>query len=316
MSSNLKVTTLQSDAIRLANGNDVITTTAQGNINFVNPPEISIDTSPNWTTSGRPSVPAENSFGYNTDTKSGEKYLDGAWRPMTANEGIVTDNLLVHFYPRAQNSYDSVNSQMLDLSGNGNNGDMINGPVVHGGGIVFDGDDDRITIPAFSWSAYCLDFWIYNRSIIKPEASIGGPSSYQTLISFGGSTPGINLGGWTSGATNEVLHIWAQGPNNLTMSYTRDQVEVGYHNFVFNWNGSTYDIWVDGKKQSVYSGTSSYQGPAVLAQYSDTELILGSSYPGTYEFYGTMYEFKMYDGQLSDNQVLQNFNARRKLFQK
>lgn len=315
MSSNLKVTTLQSNAIRLANGTDVITVTSGGAVTFANPPEVSVDKSPDWTTATRPAAPIDNTFGYNQELGYGEKYLNGSWRNIKDSD-IVTDNLLVHFYPRAENSYNSTAGQLIDLSGNGNNGNLINGPVVHGGGVIFDGDNDRITIPAFSFSGYCFDFWLYNRSVIAPEVSIGGPSSYQTLMSFGGSTPGINLGGWTSGAVNEVLHIWTQGPSNLTMSYTRDQIEIGYHNFVFNWNGSTYDIWVDGQKDNVYSGTSSYQGPAVLAQYTDTELIIGSSYPGTYEYYGTIYEFKMYNGQLSDNQVLQNFNARRKLFQK
>lgn len=313
MASNLKVTTIQSDAIKLSDGTDVISINSGGGVTFTNPPNVTSNTVPSWDNASRPQSPVDNTFGYNTDLNLVEKYLNNNW--LTINESeIVTDNLLVHFYPRVTNSVDLSNNKLLDLSGNGYNGDLINGPIIHGGAVKFDGDNDRVTIPAFSWIGYCFDFWIYNRSRILPDVSIGGPSTYQSLITFGGSTPGINLGGWTGSATNEVLSIWTNGPSNLTMSYTRDRIEVGYHNFVFNWNGSTYDIWVDGKKQTVYSGFGSYQGPAVLANYTNTAINLASSFPGTYEFYGSIYEFKMYNGQLTDDQVLQNFNARRKLF--
>ena len=198
-----------------------------------------------------------------------------------------------------------------DLSGNNYHGEILNGTTTYNdgtvlGGLDFDGADDRVTIPAFTYTPYCLDFWLYNNSLVpNSNSSIGGPSTYQTLISFGGGVAGINLGGWTSAATNEALHIWSTtGGNRLT--YTRDEsIPVGYHNWIFNWNGSQYDIWVDGEKLNTYAGTS---GHALLTTYTNQPLYLGTN-NNTYEFYGKIFTFKMYGNSLEDNQIRQNFNA-------
>ena len=200
-----------------------------------------------------------------------------------------------------------------DRSGNGRNAQIVNGTKGTSdklGGLDFDGADDRVTIPAFTYTPYCLDFWLYNNNTVpNNNGSIGGPSTYQTLISFGGGTAGVNLGGWTSSATNEAMHIWStSGGNKLT--YTRTQVPSGYHHWVFNWNGSSYDIWVDGVKLTTYAGTSGHAG---LITYTDQPLYIGTN-NSTYEFYGKIFGFKMYGTQLTDEQVRQNFKAKRSRF--
>jgi len=207
----------------------------------------------------------------------------------------------------------ATNGGLKDLSGNGNHGEIVNGPTYtsgYGGGLAFDGNNDRITINSFSYTPYCLDFWVYNNSTVpNNDGSIGGPSDYQTLWSPGGSHPGISLGGWTSSATNETLHIWSTS-GGYRLTYTRDSaVPPGIYNWVFNWNGSHYDIWVNGIKQTVYASSG---GHAILQSYN-TSMYLASDNV-TYEFWGNIYTFKMYTSQLSDAQVLQNFNALRKRF--
>lgn len=200
-----------------------------------------------------------------------------------------------------------------DLSGNSNNGELVNGAsstTEYGGGVVFDGDNDRVTTSSFTYTPYCIDFWLYNNSTVPGnDSSIGGPSQYQSLISFGGGTAGVNLGGWTGAASNEALHIWSvDGSGRLT--YTNQAITPGIYNWVFNWNGSYYDIWINGVKQTVYAGSS---GHALLKTYTSVPLYLGSDNV-TYEFYGKIFAFKMYNSQLSDSQVVQNFNAVRKRF--
>jgi hypothetical protein len=199
-----------------------------------------------------------------------------------------------------------------DLTSNSRHGELINGPTHdggNGGSVVFDGNDDKVLINSFSYTPYCLDFWLYNNSTVPGnDGSIGGPSQYQTLWSPGGSHPGISLGGWTGAATNEALHIWStSGGNRLT--YTRDALVPAIYNWVFNWNGSTYDIWVNGVKQTVYASSG---GHAILQSYN-TSMYLASDNV-TYEFWGKIFTFKMYTSQLTDAQVTQNFNALRARF--
>jgi YHS domain-containing protein len=192
-----------------------------------------------------------------------------------------------------------------DMSGNSNHGELINNPTFNSsnlGSLVFDAIDDYISIPSFTFTPYCLDFWLYNNNLVpNNDSAIGGPSTYQTLIHYPGGM--ISLGGWTSAATNEALHIWSfTGGSRLT--YTRTAVPVGNHHWVFNWNGTHYDIWVDGQKQTVYASTN---GHALLGSLTNT-IRLG--YDGnTYYFHGKIYSFKMYGSQRTDTQVLQNYNA-------
>jgi hypothetical protein len=193
-----------------------------------------------------------------------------------------------------------------DLSGNSNHGELVNGLTYNSsnlGSLVFDGVDDYVSIPSFTFTPYCLDFWLYNNNVVPGnDASIGGPSTYQTLIAYG-YPAGVNLGGWTGGATNEALHIWSTtGGNRLT--YTQAAVPIGYHNWVFNWNGSNYDIWVDGVKQTVYASTS---GHALLQTFTSTIRLANNN--SSYYFNGKIYSFKLYTSQLNDSQVIQNYNA-------
>lgn len=167
-----------------------------------------------------------------------------------------------------------------------------------------DGTDEEIIIPTFTYSPKHISVWLYNNNTIPGnDTAIGGPSTYQTLFSFGGGTAGVNLGGWTGGATNEAVHIWStSGSTRLT--YTNQAVPIGVHNFVFNWNGSRYDIWIDGVKQSVLAGGA---GHASLVSYTDT-IYLGSD-GNTYNFNGRIYSFNISDESRTDSQVLSDYNA-------
>jgi len=176
------------------------------------------------------------------------------------------------------------------------------------GNFSFNGSSNYMSTSMSSFNLYCLDVWLYNNNAVpNNDTTIGGPSTYQTLIQFNAGYPGgINLGAWTSGMTNEAVQIW--NANSSQATYNRNAVPVGWHNFVFNWNGSTYDIWIDGVKTTTYAASA---GHATLQ--SITSLQIGYSSPGYY-FNGRIPVVKCYNTQLSDVQVLQNFNATRGLF--
>jgi len=226
---------------------------------------------------------------------------------------IVRDGLVLALDAASPRSYPGSGTTWYDLSGNGRDSTLANGPTFDsglGGSIVFDGANDRVTTPSFTYTPYSISVWLYNNNTIPGnDTAIGGPSTYQTLFSFGGGTPGVNLGGWTSGATNEAIHIWSNsGGSKLT--YINQSVAPGVHNFVFNWNGSNYDIWIDGIKQSVIAGSS---GHAILQTYTNVPLYLCTNF-NTYEFYGKIYSFNLYGNSLTDSQISQNFNALKRRF--
>lgn len=178
----------------------------------------------------------------------------------------------------------------------------------------FNGSSNFITVLDYAsgFDLYCLDFWIYNNNAIPGnDGAIGGPTTYQSLIGFDGvSTIGVNLGGWTSSATNEAIHIWTGNTGTFTgMTHTRDTVPVGWHNIVFNWNGSQYDIWVDGQKSTTYAANF---GHAPLQNL--TSAVIGKNSQSNYFFNGRIGSVRMYAGQVSDSDIRKNFDAIRRRY--
>lgn len=265
------------------------------------------------TTAQRPGSPAAGMIRYNSEYLITEYYTGSSWVDITTGvPPITTAGLTLNLDGGDAVSYPGQGTNWYDISGQGRTGVLTNGPAFtydKSGGFIFDGVDDQVVTPAITFTPYCLSFWLYNNSVVpNNDGAIGGPSTYQTLISYG-YPAGVNLGGWTSSAVNEALHIWSGtiSGGSYQLTYTRTQVPIGYHNWVFNWNGSNYDIWVDGSKQTVYAGAG---GHATLVTFSSTSICLGSN-NSNYFFWGKIFSLAMYGSQLTDTQVTQNFNAQR-----
>ena len=166
--------------------------------------------------------------------------------------------------------------------------------------MVFDGTNDyaSVTLPS-SICVYCLEMvWYNNNAIPNNDTVIGGPATYQTPIEFNGTGQGVHLGAWTGGFTNEAIHIWGAG------GATANQVAagVGYHHVVFNWNGTTYDIWLDG----VNTPTQYLSGnnPATLLTASSIKI---GNDVSNYAFNGQIPITKIYNRALTAQEVRQNY---------
>ena len=78
---------------------------------------------------------------------------------------IVTDGLVLCLDAANVKSYPGSGTTWTDLSGNGANGTLNNGPTfatTNGGSIVFDGSNDDMTAPAsLAMSSFTMNYWIY-----------------------------------------------------------------------------------------------------------------------------------------------------------
>ena len=227
---------------------------------------------------------------------------------MSNNYGprIVTDGLVLCLDAADKKSYPGSGTTWYDRSGNGNHGTLVNGPSFdggNGGSIVFDGADDHLSTSLGTYTPYCIDIWFYNDDNITSSIMEG---NYQQLAGVGAYPGGITLGAWTGAATDETFSFFGYNWSVNGMTYIRDTAFSGIHNIVVNWNGSTYDIWLDGTKRTTYA--SSY-GHCTL--HSRTGFALGGDLfnAASYEFDGKIYSAKIYISQLSDNEVLQNYNT-------
>ena len=227
---------------------------------------------------------------------------------------IVTDGLVLAIDAGNLVSYESGSTTAYSMTGS-NSGTLTNGTGYssnNGGSFVFDGTNDYITatIPS-STSLRCLETWFYNENIIPGnDTAIGGPTSYQSLYNFNGNYPmGINLGAWTGQGTNEAIQIWSNTSSPWRFTYTRDAVPSGWHHLVFNWNGSTYDIYLDGVIQTVYASSG---GHATLISLNS--LVIGNHISPNYAFNGKIPITRIYNQSLTDAEVLQNYNAQKARF--
>lgn len=199
----------------------------------------------------------------------------------------------------------STTQAILDLT---NNNTLTASSLTYAsdGTFSFNGSSDRLQIPiSGNPSMYSMEIAIKNYKAISPNTSMG---PYYSAIGFtanGYSTIGLNLGEWTGSLSNETLSFWHYGSSNATVSI-QDTIDANWNIYSVNWNGSTYDIWVNGTKRTI---SSSFGTMNLITNL--TKISVGYNEGWAYWFNGSIGTLKMYNTQLTDNQVRQNFQALR-----
>jgi hypothetical protein len=227
--------------------------------------------------------------------------------PSTGNMKVDIANIQIeqksHATPFTVSNRSNTNA-IAPLSGNSTI-DLTNVSFDANAQMYFDGTNDyaSVTLPS-SIDVYCLEMvWYNNNAIPDNDTAIGGPSTYQTPISFNGTGQGVHLGAWTGGLTNEAIHIW--GASGVTSN--RVYAGVGYHHVVFNWNGTTYDIWVDGVNTKTYYGSGTNYATLITA----SSIKLGNDSDG-YCFNGQIPVTKIYNRPLTQGEIRSNFDKHKK----
>ena len=148
---------------------------------------------------------------------------------------IVTNGLVLALDAADRNSYPDSGTTWTDLSGNGSNGTLINGPTfssVNGGSIVFDGLNDYVNIstPVNLTNPSTICAFINTSVTTGSNQVIYGPSANQEdnwlSISnnkaqiFATQTANVNnftITGTTTIEANKWYHITGIVNNNVTI---------------------------------------------------------------------------------------------------
>lgn len=174
------------------------------------------------------------------------------------------------------------------------------------GTFSFNGSSSRLQIPiSGNPSMYCMDIAIKNYKAISPNTGMG---PYYSAIGFtanGYSTIGLNLGEWTGSLSNETLSFWHNGSAQGAVSI-QDTIDANWNIYSINWNGSSYDIWVNGTKRTI---SSSFGTVNLITNL--TKISVGYNEGWNYWFNGSIGAMKIYNRQLTDIEVQQNFAALR-----
>ena len=210
---------------------------------------------------------------------------------------IVLNGLKVYVDAANMKSYPGSGSNWFDLSGNGVNGELINGityDTQNNGGLVFNGTDN-----------YCR-FVFSNKGIFVKQGTTICAFIFRTKT----VTSQTNLISYRYGAGGQ---LYIGSLNNQIFSFYNSLDTPGYTSGLFPLNQFAYvtvRLNNDGSITHMTNGTNKFTSP-IRTGYNTSEKT-EFRFSSDLEFFGgLMFSFQHYDRELSDLEIQQNFNALR-----
>ena len=216
-----------------------------------------------------------------------------------AGPNLVTDNLILYLDAANTNSYSNSGTTWNDLSGNGYDATLTNGPTYNsdnGGYFIFDGTNDHAVIDSsFQVSTsgtYSFEAWIYKTATSVNNAGM--------LISggYGGDIDGIIIS-TEDYAISGTIRVFSLGGtcaavyyNGVSQTLRGDSIGTNEN---FNLNEWIH-IAVTGITVNNTDGAAHH---------------IGQNNNDTNEFGGRISNIKLYDRTLTAAEVKQNFNKLR-----
>jgi hypothetical protein len=210
--------------------------------------------------------------------------------------------------------YKNITTTWTDLSGNGNNGTLTNGPTfssTNGGSIVFDGSNDYMSVPSLANTSFpqnsgTISIW-YNIQ------SSGGTVTYESKGIFDG---------WDSGRDHIFMRNYFNSPNNLQIGINSIRLGLSGYEAVANYTISvdafhnivvTYTTGVGGSVKFYIDGVLMTSG-AIDSGFRPTGQFVGFGSAQLYAMQGKGNIIHIYNRALSTTEVLQNYNALKSRF--
>ena len=218
---------------------------------------------------------------------------------------IVTDGLVLSLDAADRNSYPGSGTTWSDLSGNGYNGTLTNGPTfnsANGGSIVFDGTNDYTVTATTTFTANTdFTYEIYCKSDeFKQQTGIFGNKGYWQA---GG--PGAVIGNISS--PQEVYFYITTDTQHYSIS-TGIVSTYDWKHFVLRRTDNIMEGFVNGIRINT---TRTIVG--TILDNSDKFWIGSHSGPSAY-WKGNISVARVYNRSLSNIEILQNYNAQKSRF--
>jgi len=245
---------------------------------------------------------------------------------------LVMNGLILCLDAGNTKSYPGSGTTWTDLSGNGNNGTLTNGPTFNssnGGSIVFDGSNDYAEVttrntnlefqPTQPHSIFC---WVYNLT------GSTGSSIISNMDNNGSTYPGWDF--WVNSTTEIAAHLISSwSANTLKVAITFDYAANAnkWVNIGYTYNGTSpanatnalnsINFYVNsvltttGKRNA--NATDGFNTTSETISYNSSQRLRvssrwtsgGVSFPSAFR----MSNASIYNRELSASEIKQNFNA-------
>ena len=224
---------------------------------------------------------------------------------------IVTDGLVSYLDAANPKSYPGSGTTWSDLSGNGNNATLVNGPTYStgsAGSIVFDGVNDYGTLS--SADPFKIDTMTIEVVAVLEE-DINSSSGFKGFFSTFSISAGYQLF-WH--ASSQYFYFFAGGAIRIsTISFTNGTFTSGdFLHLVCRFGTSDYesnDIFVNNVNQTNFRHTTPSIGHSTYSPW-----IGGRNVSDTYYLNQNMSIVRFYNRKLTDSEIKQNFEATRGRF--
>jgi hypothetical protein len=225
--------------------------------------------------------------------------------------GLITEGLVLNLDAAKRDSYPGSGTLWRDLSGNGNNGTLTNGPTFSGIGkqasIVFDGVDDYVKSTAVNGTG------IMNPTLYGEVISV---NIWSRSTSTRGSQYVITTGAYTGVVTGFTFIVNDGGTSGTDFIGIRTSTKA----YVYSSNFVSLNEWVnacfttDGTNMYIYKNgilIGTILGVSVGSGESNNAglQISGPNNTSGFLFVGRIPITQIYNRALSAAEVLQNFNA-------
>lgn len=208
---------------------------------------------------------------------------------------IVTEGLVFHVDAGDTSSYSGTGTTWSDLVGS-NDATLVNGVGYDNGSMVFDGNDDYVTVPStltigdtFTYSAWIKADSLSGRSaIFSTRNPNSGDGLWQLEVGDGRNRVGISVPG-----------IWAYNSSDNVIS-----TNTWHHITVVKADASTnFEVFVDGVSQGSASVSVSTSG-------NNNIRVIGAGVNAIYDFFdGEMSSIMMYNTALTAADIQKNIEA-------
>jgi hypothetical protein len=213
------------------------------------------------------------------------------------NPYAINDSSLVFCLDAANpKSYINGSTTWTDLSGNGNNGTLTNGPTfdsTNGGSIAFDGIDDKVTFPnnTFTTSAgVTVEVWFKTSSGTKYQDIFDLADAYGIWI----------VTNYSGAGTGKIL----TGFNTLTGYMSSNYVINTWYQVVLAGSGTSNYQYINGALTATASQTVTTSINFNTARIGNVDGDRAAEY-----LVGNVSSLKIYNRNLTSQEILQNYNA-------
>lgn len=212
---------------------------------------------------------------------------------------ITTNGLVMCLDAGDRNSYSGSGTSWADLSGNGSNGTLTNGPTfdsTSNGNIVFDGLDDYINCTTLNTALFSTEASL----VCWLKCNSSSPTDVQSGIFGFENTSFRSHYVWTDGfAYFGVFRAARVGP--ITLSSVNRTTP---HMLAITTKGG--GLWKLYQNTTLVTSTTAEASVSIASgnRYIGLKTVLDG-----YRFKGSMYSFSLYNRELSISELTQNYNA-------